>query len=323
VVTYLLGALATKEPALASGLGVVTAVVLASRTQMHRLVRDVMTEDELHDLLLFAAAAVIVLPLLPNEEVGPYKALNPFAVWRLVVLVLAVGGTGYVALRALGPRFGLPLAGLAGGFVSSAATIGSMGALAKRQPAVLRPAVAGAVLSTMATVVQMGVVLAATSEETLRMLALPLIVAGAAALAFGMVAVHRLRSGTGIERPGPGRAFDLRGALVFAALLSVVVFMGAAVNDVLGEAGLLGATTLAGFADAHAAGVAAATLVADGKLGAGDAVLPILAGLTSNALTKAIVARVTGGWRFALPVWAGLVAVLGAAWAAAIAGRLA
>ena len=36
-----------------------------------------------------------------------------------------------LAIRALGPRAGLPVAGLAGGFVSSTATIGAMGARAR------------------------------------------------------------------------------------------------------------------------------------------------------------------------------------------------
>lgn len=58
---------------------------------------------------------------------GPFDALNPRAIARLIVLVMAISALGYVAMRALGPRYGLPLAGFSSGFVSSTATIYSMG----------------------------------------------------------------------------------------------------------------------------------------------------------------------------------------------------
>ncbi|MGZ3235696.1 MAG: DUF4010 domain-containing protein, partial [Croceibacterium sp.] len=45
-------------------------------------------------------------------------------------------------------------AGLASGFISSTATIGAMGARVAKTPDVLAAAVAGAVLSTIATIVQ-------------------------------------------------------------------------------------------------------------------------------------------------------------------------
>lgn len=320
--TFLLGALAQEEPGTAAAVAVAVAALLTLRERIHRLVRDAMSEEELHDLLLFAAAAVVVLPLLPDRDVGPYEAINPFSVWRLVVLVMAIGGTGYVSLRLLGPRLGLPVAGLAGGFVSSAATIGSMGGLAHRDPRLRSPAAAGAVFSTLATFVQMAVVLAATSDATLREMALPLAMGGGVALVAGGVAAMRVRhtSEEATEHPG-GRAFDLRDALLFAATVSSVLVLAAALNDWAGERGVLISTALAGFADTHAAAVSTASLVASGNLDASSAVVPILAGMTTNTLTKSIAAYITGKRPFAVPVWVGLAAVIGAAWAGAIAGR--
>ena len=68
-----------------------------------------------------------MLPLLPDKAIGPYGALNLRTVWTIVILVMAVSALGYIAVRLVGPRYGLPLAGLASGFVSSSATIGAMG----------------------------------------------------------------------------------------------------------------------------------------------------------------------------------------------------
>jgi uncharacterized membrane protein (DUF4010 family) len=76
---------------------------------------------------------------------------------------MAIGAAGYIAVRILGDRFGLAVAGLASGFVSSIATIGAMGTRATTTPGILGAAVAAAVLSTVATIVQLCAVLAATS----------------------------------------------------------------------------------------------------------------------------------------------------------------
>jgi uncharacterized membrane protein (DUF4010 family) len=316
--TFLLGALAVRQPALAAGLSVVVAILLAARTRLHRFVGRILTEQELHDALLFAAAALVVLPLTPDRPVGPFGVLNPRVLWKLAVLVMGVSASGYVALRLLGPRLGLPLSGLASGFVSSTATIGAMGRRAARQPDLRRAAVAGAVLSTVATVVQMVVVLAATSRPTLEAMKMPLLFAGAAATGYGLLFALRLAHGPGVGEVSPGRAFDLKTSVLFAATVSGVLLLSAAVNQWTGTRGLLVAVALAGFADTHAAAISASSLVAAGKVAAGDAVLPILAGFTANTVTKAVVAATTGGRRFAMQTIPGLVLVILAAWAGAL-----
>ncbi len=320
VTTFLLGLLAWEEPALAAALGVGTAVLLASRQALHRFVSQLLTEAELHDLLVFTAAAVVVLPILPNETVGPYGVLNPFRMWRLLVLVLAISGGGYVALRVLGPRFGLPIAGLAGGFVSSAATIGSMAALARREPALARPAAAGAVLSTVATFVQMVVVLSSGNEATLRELWPALLAGGAVAAVFGAFVFYGARSGSDAPVPPPGRAFDLKSAFAFALTITGVLFVSAMLADLLGDAGLLLSAALAGFADAHAAGAAAAALAEAGTVTPRIAALAIVLAMTTNTLTKAVLSGLGRQRSFAVRVITGLGLVLGALWAGWAAG---
>jgi len=60
-----------------------------------------------------------------------------------------------------------------------------------------------------------------------------------------------------------------------------------------------------------------ASLVAAGKFTAREAVLPILAGLTTNTVSKTAFAISSGGRRYAMQIIPGLVIVIGAAWAAA------
>ncbi len=315
MIAYLLGALAVHDPPLAAGFGVVVAIVLAARERLHAFVARTLTERELNDGLLFAAAALVILPLVPDREVGPFDVFNPFSVWRLVVVVMAISASGYLAVRILGPRVGLPLAGFASGFVSSSATIGAMGARARQQPSLLAPAVAGAVLSTVATVVQMVIVVGATDPGTLSRLWSALAPAGIVAAAYGALMGLRLRRAHDGDVLEPGHAFDLKTAVIFAATVAVVLFISAAAQEQFGEGGVVIATALAGFADTHSAAISAASLVAAGRIDAEAAVVPILAGLTTNTVTKAVVAYTTGRQPYAWRVWAGIVLVIGAAWA--------
>jgi uncharacterized membrane protein (DUF4010 family) len=323
VLTTLLGGLAMREPTFAAGLGVVVAVLLAARSPLHRFARSVLTGDELRDLLIFAGATLVVLPLLPDKPIGPYGALNLRMVWTIVILVMAVSALGYVAVRVVGPRYGLPIAGLASGFISSSATIGAMGARAAREPELMKPAVAGAVLSSIATIAQLAILIAATNMETLKALWLALVLSGAAAMLYGGVfMLWALKQKTRNEE-AEGHAFSLTTALTFAAILAIVLLAAAAAQNLFGEAGVLVAAAAAGLADTHSAAVSVASLVADGKLKAPQAIVPILAALATNTVTKVLFAVSTGGRTFALYVIPGLVLILVAAWAGAfLAGPL-
>src|SRR5579864_263592 len=123
---FLLGVLTQSSLTVAAGMAVIVTILLASRETLHRFVADTLTEEEFHDALTLGAAALVILPLVPNVGLGPFQAFNPFTAWRLVVIVMIANASGYIAQRALGPGLGLPLAGFFGGFVSSTATIGAM-----------------------------------------------------------------------------------------------------------------------------------------------------------------------------------------------------
>jgi len=164
LVTVLLGGLAVTMPALAAAAGVTTAVLLLVKERLHEVIREKITELELRDALKFFVAAFIVLPLMPQANLGPGGVVDPRRMWTFVVAVTALGWLGYVAVRLAGPERGLPAAGLAGGFVSSAATTGSMARTA-RDPEFFRPAMAGALLATAASLVQLVVITAVADTQ--------------------------------------------------------------------------------------------------------------------------------------------------------------
>jgi len=170
VMTVLLGGLSVTHPVVAAGAGVVVAVLLASRAFLHGFVRSVMTEQELRDGLMLAAATLVVF--------GPYAVLNPYLMWSVVIMVMVISAAGHVAVRVYGAQYGLAMTGFASGFVSSTATIRDMAGRVHKIPAQLLGAGAGALLSSVSTVLTMALVLAATSLATLDAMAQPLLVGG-------------------------------------------------------------------------------------------------------------------------------------------------
>lgn len=319
VATVLTGALAMHAPGPAAAVGVTIAILLAGRTPIHRFVDRVLTEREVDAALLLGAASLIVLPMLPDQAMGPFNAINPRTVWMLVILVLSIGAAGHVAVRMLGVKYGLPAAGFASGFISSAATIAAMGSRAAKAPHLLAAASAGAVLSTIATIAQLGIVTDAVSPETLAALRTPLLAAGAAAVLYGVTFTLIGLRHAPEESATPGEAVSLKAALMFGALLAAVLLAAAALKAWLGGPGVMAAAALAGLVDTHAAAIATAALVANDGLSPHDAALAILAGFTTNTATK-IGLAIAGGRAFALRVVPGLVLVLAAAWAGALLG---
>ncbi|CAB3825912.1 hypothetical protein LMG26788_00514 [Achromobacter pulmonis] len=315
LLNLLLGSLCLHDPALASGLAVTAAIVLAARTRLHRFVRKVLSRDELVDALILAAAALVVLPMLPDTYLGPFQALNLRTVWKFTVLVMAVSAAGHVALRLFGPRIGLPLAGFASGFISSTVTIGAMGQRARAEPSLMGPAVAGAVLSSISTLMLMAAVLLAVSPATLQALIVPLACSGAAALAYGGMFLFRAMRQPPATPMEPGRPFKLQAALTLALVAAAVLVGTAALNAWLGQQGIALAALLGGFADTHAAAVSVATLVASERILPAQAAVPVLAALSANTVSKAVFAAASGGRRFAAQVVPGLLLMIAGAWA--------
>ena len=191
-----------------------------------------------------------------------------------------------------------------------------------RQPSLMSGAVAGAVLSSIATIIQMTVVIGLIQTSLLTALVWPLSLGGLAASLYGLVFVLRREtdSNTGNPVDDAGRAFSLKTAAVFAALVSLILFLSAGLNAWLGARGMLLGAAMTVLADAHATAASAASLMAAGKISSAQAVGPILIGLTTNTLMKAVVAFKSGGIHYATRIVPGLALMIAAVWLGAWLG---
>jgi uncharacterized membrane protein (DUF4010 family) len=315
ILTVILGGLAMSAPALAAALAVSVAILLAAKKPIHGFVLGVVTKDELNDFLILAAATLIILPLVPNKPIGPFEAINPRNLWLIVILVMAISALGHLALRWLGGRIGLPIVGLVSGFISSTATVGAMGERAKETPSLLGAAVAGAVLSCLATILQLAILLAAIHPPTLNALMWPLIFGGVSIAIYGLVVTLKSFHKRGTEITKPTQTFSVKTALMLATAIAAALVASAALKAWFGQAGLVVASGVAGMVDAHAPTISVASLAAAGKLNPESAVIPILVAFSVNSTSKAIIAFISGGKEFSDKVLLGLIVQVAATWA--------
>jgi uncharacterized membrane protein (DUF4010 family) len=318
--TYLVGVLAMHTPLLGAGCGTLLAVLLAARTQLHRFATHWLREQEMHDGLMLAALALVILPLVPDEPLAWLAGMRPRPLASLVLLILLLQAAGHVALRLFGARLGLAASGFFGGFVSSTATVAAFGARARAgQVAVPLAASAGA-LSGCATWVQMMVMAAAISPAALALLWWPALAGLAATLA--VAALWSVR-GAGDGSPVPlveRSALRLREALAVAVLLAGVALLVSQAQQWFGNAGALAGAAIAALADAHSPIASLLSLFDARRLDAPTFVQGVWIALAANTVTRLVTAFVSGGASYALRVGPALLAGLAAS---ALAGTLA
>ncbi len=314
--TVVLGSLAITHMALAAALGVILAILLAAKEPIHGFVKDVITKAELNDLLILAAATLIILPIVPNKFIGPFAAINPQHLWLIVILVMSISAISHIGLRLLGGRIGLAVVGLISGFISSVATIGSMGARAKASHELTNAAAAGAALSSLATIVQLALLLVAIHPASLLALKWPLLFGGISAGAYGGLLTLQSYRNNSLQAPVSAHAFSLVSAFKFAGIIAVVLTAAAGLKEWFGQTGLILASGVAGLVDVHAAAISVITLAATNVLTPEQVVIPVLVAFSTNVCSKMFMAAISGNSLFAVKVIAGLIIQISAVWLA-------
>jgi len=276
---------------------VAATILLSSKPALHKMAQKVSKEDT-YATLKFLVVAVVALPLLPNQIMGPLAVLNPFNVGLMIVLIAGIGFIGYVAIRILGTGRGLAITGLVGGLVSSTAVTLSFSGRAKETPR-LAPGCALAVV--LASAIMYGRVLvevAVVYAPLLRRLIVPMLamlVAGAVvSFIFYRRAQEAAKEKADVKFDNP---FELSSAIKFGALYAGVLLVAKAATVYLGAGGTYLAGILAGTTDVDAITLSMAALARDG-LDQNVAVTTIILGSASNTVVKGGMAVVLGGGVF-------------------------
>lgn len=307
VVAPLLGALAIANPALASASAVIVVVILASKDRVHGFIKDTVSQEELSDAVKFFIVALVFLPLLPDQAIDHWGAINPHRIGFLVTLLTGVGWAGYIAVRAFGAAKGLPIAGLTGGLISSTATTASMAKRAQADP--LRyAAVAAALLAKVSSLAVVSLLVATINFQAFLLLFPPFLAMAVVLLLFSrsygrrhIIHLEELghdekEDGTSeMDKMPVGRAFALKPALILAAIITGALFAARVAAEYLGPQAVVAVAALTGAAETHAATVAAVDMVNQGVLSPTLAMVAGVAAMTANTILKLILGYSAAG----------------------------
>lgn len=309
MLSYGLGALVWYGQAtLAVMLSITVTILLYFKAQLQGVTRS-LTHKDLISILQFGVLSLVVLPILPNQEYGPYLALNPHQVWWMVVLISGLSLSGYAALRFIGNRHGAPLLGFFGGLVSSTATTMVFARNAREDASLTETATLVILIANLVVILRIGIIAVLLAPSLL----VPLAGILGLGLVFGLLVAavkwRTLTAGGELPLPEVKNPTEIRTALTFGLLYGAVLLLSAWLQDIAGKEGLYLVAFVSGFTDIDAIALSTLRLFNQATLVAEPTVIAIGLASLSNLIFKSGLVMTIGGKPLALRALPGLAAI--------------
>lgn len=304
VLTYLLGLMAVLlGPTEAVACAVLAALLMGLKGEIHQGMLF-LSETEFHATLRFLLISLVLLPVLPNEEIGPLQAFNPFKIWLMVVMIAAISFCGHFAVRLVGTRKGLVLTSILAGFASSTALTLQFARLNREQNGLERLLANGILLASATMWLRVWTLTLVVYPPLARQLTWPLLTLALVIYGCAFWFWYRREAAPEPVQPETRNPLDLATALKFGLLLAVIGFLATLLQQTVGSSGVYLLAAASGIADVDAITLSLAHL-ASRELNLEVAMRAILLAGFINSLIKGGLALVIGGrglgWRVLLP----------------------
>ena len=178
----------------------------------------------------------------------------------------------------------------------------------------MRGAVAGAAFSSIATAIELLMVISMTNLKLLPYLGPGITAMGIVAAGYGLAFALAARRSAAPAKPVSGRAFEPKLAFLFAGAFAAMSLLAALVQTLLGPAGAEAMVALGGLIDTHAATASAGRLASSGTLELVPAAFAAMLAITLNTLVKAATSLIFGGRPFAIRVCPSHLGMIAALW---------
>ncbi len=318
VLTFCFGTIAVVvDPVMATAAAVVTAIILDNKEEIHGWVNK-LKAHELDAALKLLLISVVMLPLLPDEAMGPGGVLNPREIWWMVVMIASISFVGYFAIRVAGTRRGILFTSLFAGLSSSTALTLHFARQSARTPE-LSPQFASGILIACGTMFPRILVYCfVINRDLLPLLIWPVVIMTGLLYGPALLIWRRNSEKLKVSQPTLNQnPLDLTSALVFGLLLTAILLLGEFLKNWLGDAGIYLLAASSGVADVDAITLSL-TRMSNDSLAMGTAVVGIVLAAAVNNLVKSGMAWGIGNRRMGLlvggPMVVSLVAGLAVAW---------
>lgn len=309
IATYGLGAAIWYGYAsLAVMLAISITILLYFKTEL-RSFSERMTRKDINSMLQFAVLSMVIFPVLPDIDFGPYHALNLKQIWWMVVLISGMALAGYLALRIIGARYGAAVLGIFGGLASSTATTLMFSRHAAKHPHLLGMASIIILMANTTVMLRLGVIAVVVAP----MLAKPIMIVFALGILPGLLFAaygwKKLSEAGEIPLPEVQNPTEIKTALSFAGLYAVVLLLAAWLQDLAGSGGVFAVAFVSGFTDADASVLTSLRMFHLDKLNVNDVITAITLAVGANLIFKMGLAASIGGKALAKKVLPGLAMI--------------
>lgn len=314
LLTFSFGALAVAvDITIAATAAVITTIILDNKNEIHNALNR-LQEHELDAALKLLLISVVMLPLLPNEDMGLGGMLNPYKIWWMVVLIASISFAGYFAMRVGGTEKGILFTSLFAGLASSTALTLHFSRLARQTPQISALLSSGILLACGTMYLRILLYCAMITPTLLGYLVAPLLVMTLVLYFPALLIWRKYRNGTRVEQPTlNNNPLDLKSALLLGALLTVILLLASVLQQWLGNAGIYVLAAVSGITDVDAITLSLARMSQSG-LESRTVLIGIIIASSVNNLMKAGMAVSIGGramlLRVALPIMLSLLAGL-------------
>ncbi len=268
---------------------VVLVALLSLKVRLHTFIGRI-TQPELFAFIRFVVIALLIFPFLPNENYGPYNAVNPREVGWIIILISGLGFSGYMLTKFLGAGKGILLAGIFGGLMSSTVVAWVFSRKSREQPAFSGHCAVAILSAASIMAIRVLALVWIFNRHLLPGLLLPM---GLLLLASLGPALYFYRKQAQHQAPDAelplGNPLNLWEALFFGALYTGILLLVNYANDVFGARGILLSGSIAGLADIDAIAISISKM-GGGPITALTAHSAILLATLSNTLSKAVIA---------------------------------
>jgi uncharacterized membrane protein (DUF4010 family) len=293
---------------LAIMLGIGVTILLYFKPELQGITQR-LTRRDLVAVLQFSVLTFIVLPILPDQNYGPYNAFNPHQAWLMVVLISGISLAGYAAMHTAGTRYGAPLLGFLGGIASSTATTLIYAKNSKSNSGMLNLAASVILIAAMVVLLRLVAIGAVVAYGALPGL-LPVLLCGFGA---GLVVViynwRKMKSPAKLFVPEASNPAELHAALGFGLMYVVVLLCSAWMKDVAGSQGLYAVAFVSGLTDVDAITISSLRLNNLSQLSESQTVTTIAIAIVANLVFKLGLVASVGGWKLAKLVSPGFAAI--------------
>lgn len=317
LLTLLAGALEYWEQRSAAVLVAATTMVLLGVKQPLHAWTRAFTRDDVRAALQFAAITGVILPLVPDRDMGPYRGFNPFATWMMVVLISGLSLAGYIAVRALGAKAGIMATSVFGGLASSTASTLSFSRRSQEDSQLSATYALAVVVACTVMLPRVIVATAFINPDFALSLVEPFLVLGAPGILYILWQWFARRADPAPSGlPTLKNPLDLKTAVKFAALYAVVAFLVKAAPQVGLTQSILPLSFVSGLTDMIAISLSIARNGVDGADAASLATAAVVLAAISNTLLKAGIALTLGSpeLRLRTALVLGATALTGTAW---------